>query len=78
MRRQHTGSETPLSPQQPAAVHAAPVQSQPASVSTASSQMQTPTSAQTLHRTQTVSETLHDIDYLDIPAFLRRKEKEDA
>lgn len=79
MRRQGAVSDTATpSQQQPAAVHAAPVQSQPAPVASTTSQMQNPSSAQTLHRSQAATETLHDIDYLDIPAFLRRKEKEDA
>lgn len=30
------------------------------------------------NRTTTVTENLHDVDYLDIPAFLRRKEEEEA
>lgn len=49
-----------------AAVASAPAQAAPIAA----------TASQT--RTATVTESLHDVDYLDIPAFLRRKEEEEV
>lgn len=40
------------------------------------SQSQSPPPLSTLNRTVPAADKIHDIDYLDIPAFLRRKEEE--
>lgn len=77
MRRQDAANEAGSIQQPAAATVATPAQSvhltQPV-VQPGHAQ----SSIQTSQRPPVVSESLHDIDYLDIPAFLRRKEREEA
>jgi cell division protein FtsZ len=54
------------------------IRRQNASSSTTTNINQSTTTASQLRSSTPATETLHDIDYLDIPAFLRRKEEENA